>query len=267
MSLRRMLPFILINIIVSAVVILAILAWWEQRHPAAETIVSTPVAAATTVFVPALPAEVNDTPPEQAITETEVESDGPPLYTVQPGDTLGKIATEFDVSVSDIMAANGLDNPNIIDVSQVLIIPMAGFVTPTSPPPTAAAATPTQAVLATVTADFVSGEVNVEIAGIIGLGSLAEEAIFIRNNGSQTVALQGWTLSDPVGHVYTFDQVTLFGGGNDLNTGISVHTEAGQDSSTDLYWGLEQALWQAGGQVLLRDATGILKAEYTIPPP
>ena len=264
MSLRRMLPFILINVIVSAAVILAILFWWEQRHPAVEpAAASTPAAAATTVFVPALPAEVNNAPPEEATPAPET-NEGPPVYVVQSGDTLGKIATEFDVPVADIMAANGLDNPNVINAGQSLIIPVGGLTTPTAPPPTAA---PTQAALPTVTAAFMQGDVNVEIVAVIGVGSLTDEAVFIRNSGSQTVALQGWTLSDPVGRVYTFDQVTLFGGSDELNAGISVHTEAGQDNSTDLYWGLEQAIWHIGDTITLRNPAGVLQAEYTIPAP
>jgi nucleoid-associated protein YgaU len=45
-------------------------------------------------------------------------------YTVQSGDSLGKIALEFSVSVDDLMAANNLTNPDIISVGQVLTIPV-----------------------------------------------------------------------------------------------------------------------------------------------
>lgn len=43
-------------------------------------------------------------------------------YTVQAGNTLGGIASQFHVSVSQLMAWNHLSNPNLISVGQVLVI-------------------------------------------------------------------------------------------------------------------------------------------------
>ncbi len=51
-------------------------------------------------------------------------------YTVQPGDTLGGIAFEFDVTVEDLVAANGLQDANVLEVDQVLIIPIGGQLPP-----------------------------------------------------------------------------------------------------------------------------------------
>ena len=44
-------------------------------------------------------------------------------YTVQSGDTLTAIARRYGVSVSSIVDANGIDDPNMIDVGEQLIIP------------------------------------------------------------------------------------------------------------------------------------------------
>lgn len=44
-------------------------------------------------------------------------------YTVQRGDTLGRIALENGVSVADLAAANDINNPNLIYPGQVLVIP------------------------------------------------------------------------------------------------------------------------------------------------
>jgi LysM repeat protein len=44
-------------------------------------------------------------------------------YTVRQGDTLGEIARDHDVSVSDLVAANRISNPNLIRPGQVLVIP------------------------------------------------------------------------------------------------------------------------------------------------
>lgn len=67
-------------------------------------------------------------------------------YTVQPGDTLAKIAQQYQVTVEAILAANGLQNPNLIQVGQELVIPGRGAegqggseASPTPPPPSAAA--------------------------------------------------------------------------------------------------------------------------------
>jgi LysM repeat protein len=61
----------------------------------------------------------------------EVSPDGPIVaaytmystYTVRPGDTLNKIATEFGVSGDTIMRTSGLSDPNLLHPGQVLTIP------------------------------------------------------------------------------------------------------------------------------------------------
>jgi FOG: LysM repeat len=45
------------------------------------------------------------------------------LYIVQPGDTLSELAIMFGTTVADIMAANGLTDPDSLQVGQPLIIP------------------------------------------------------------------------------------------------------------------------------------------------
>jgi len=50
-------------------------------------------------------------------------SPGAITYTVQPGDTLAKIAAEFGVTVEAIVEANEIEDPSLINVGQVLVIP------------------------------------------------------------------------------------------------------------------------------------------------
>lgn len=44
-------------------------------------------------------------------------------YTVKRGDTLGKIAREQGVSLADLVEANSISNPNLIQIGQILVIP------------------------------------------------------------------------------------------------------------------------------------------------
>jgi uncharacterized protein YkwD len=44
-------------------------------------------------------------------------------YVVQPGDTLFQIATQFGTSVDKLVEANGITNPDRIEIGQVVIIP------------------------------------------------------------------------------------------------------------------------------------------------
>ena len=74
---------------------------------------------------------------------TSVPSTPPPggqtTYVVQPGDTLNSIARRFGTTTSAIAQANGIVNPNLIFVGQVLVIPTGGSV----PQPTAIPGQPT----------------------------------------------------------------------------------------------------------------------------
>jgi LysM repeat protein len=74
------------------------------------------------------------------------------LYKVQQGDTLGAIAEQFGTSVEEVMAANGITDPNAVQAGQLLIIPSLISNTvpletaaPGAPTGTAAASTPTVA--------------------------------------------------------------------------------------------------------------------------
>lgn len=48
---------------------------------------------------------------------------GGPIYIVQPGDSLYSIAARFSVSLDDLLAANGIADPNTLAAGQPLIIP------------------------------------------------------------------------------------------------------------------------------------------------
>ncbi len=46
-----------------------------------------------------------------------------PIYIVQPGDTLSSIAVRFNITVAQLMEANGISDPNLLAAGQQVIIP------------------------------------------------------------------------------------------------------------------------------------------------
>ncbi len=258
MSARRMLPFILINVIVSAVVVLAILYFWEnQRAENMPVVAQTAVADATfaTPTSSSFMSAATNTP------EATAEPEGPPVHVVNAGDTLATIAQIYDVPMEDIIAANNLANPNFLSVGDQLIIPVGGLATATPPPPEPTPVTsPTPIAAATITVTEGS-EAVVGITAVIAPGDLENEAVQIVNSGSSPIALLGWKIADLQNHVYTFGQVTLFGDG----AGILFHTAVGRDGATDIFWGLSEPVWEPGELVTLLDAQDNIMATFTVP--
>lgn len=82
--------------------------------------------------LPTLPAVLDITPaPTLDIDATAtafaaVERPSPTaaaLYTVQPGDNLSTIAERFNTTVEELVAANGLTDPDALQPGQTLLIP------------------------------------------------------------------------------------------------------------------------------------------------
>ncbi len=44
-------------------------------------------------------------------------------YVVQAGDTLGDIAQRYGISIQDLITANGITDPNALDIGMVLNVP------------------------------------------------------------------------------------------------------------------------------------------------
>jgi LysM repeat protein len=256
---RRLIVYLLLNALVSAVVTATVLWLWDRSHPAS------PVSPAMTdtATPPVMPA-VDTLAPVAVPTDaapTAAALATPTSYTVKAGDSLGSIAAAFDVSVDEIMALNGLTDANVISVGQRLLIPGPG-----AAPPTAEAGdeTPAATVVVepprpTATRDPDVPLPRLTIREVVSAGSLAQEALVVVNDGGP-VDLAGWSLRDETGHSYSFPSLMLFEGG-----AVTIHTAAGADSVTDLYWGQADAVWESGKDVLLSDADGNLHARFAIP--
>jgi LysM repeat protein len=89
---------------------------------ATSTAAATPTRVAPLKIVTPTPFDPNVTPsPGPASTPTPAEN--PATYVVQEGDTLYAIALRFDVELDDLIALNGLSDPNDIQTGQELQIP------------------------------------------------------------------------------------------------------------------------------------------------
>lgn len=77
------------------------------------------------------PGGQQPTSPAPAATPTPAPARTPGTYTVQAGDTLGAIAERFGVTIADLVAANGLADPDLIYPGQELTIPAATTPIPT----------------------------------------------------------------------------------------------------------------------------------------
>ena len=70
----------------------------------------------------------SDTPPPTGTPrDTDTPSPPPPqTYTVKQGETLSEIASRFGVGIDTLAEANGIINPALVSIGQILVIPPAG---------------------------------------------------------------------------------------------------------------------------------------------
>jgi len=97
--------------------------------PSLEAVTPTPTTAAETTPTVALTPTPISTP---VPTPTSTAVTGEQIHTVQPGENLFRIALHYGISYQSVAAANGIINPDLINVGQRLTIP-AGGTAPTAP--------------------------------------------------------------------------------------------------------------------------------------
>lgn len=255
---RKQIAFIIsVNAVISAAISVAVTLLIAQ--PAEILPTSTPARAAVAESTPAVVVEV--TPGVE-----------PVIHTVQSGDTISGLALLYDVPEADIIAANQLVNPDFLQLGMQLVIPVGGLAqatatftpapTPTDTPipfePPSADMTATAGAVLGVTATALpkppaTGDLKVEIGEILGIGQVDQETVVINNLGDRLADMEGWTLSDTDGNIYTFPNFRLWVGGS-----VMVHTRIGQDGNppADLFWGKLEAVWSPGDVATLKDAAG-----------
>lgn len=244
------------------------------------------------VILPALgaPEPVSSPVPTQAIAGQPTNSGlsagptaTPIVHVVQSGDTISGLALMYDVSAEDIIAANQLQNPNFLQVGIRLTIPVGGVAAVTAtltPVPTAtetplpvvppsAERTATAAAAAGATATDLptplpsTGDLEVEITEILGVGQEDQEQVVITNAGSRLADMQGWTLRDSDGNEFVFPNFRLWQDGS-----ATVHTRMGQDGNppSHFYWKKLEPIWSAGEEATLENAAGETVSTYVVEP-
>jgi LysM repeat protein len=261
MSFRQMLPFLFLNVVVSAVVVLSILFWWDNRGGGGETVGAlTPAAEAGGhgLATPNIAAPPSGTVAPEATASAAANE--PIIHTVEAGQTLNMISQQYDVSIDDIMLVNGLDDPNFIAAGQQLTIPIGGVPTPTVPAPTEAVVEALPSPIPTEPLSSAGGG-QIGVTGVLDPGVLDTEAVQLVNSGAQQQSLEGWKVRDEDGNVYTFGAVSIFGEG----AGVLLHTRAGDDTFSDLFWGLIEPVWRSGEVLTLWDANDQVIVTFTVP--
>jgi LysM repeat protein len=245
---------LIVIIILAAIVLTILLVWGGGSEP--EPLTSTPTTG-TSLPTSAIVASSSPT-----ALPTETPTPAPLVYTVKAGDTLSGIAQTYRVSVQDIIEVNRLANPDILNVGQELIIP-GHFITPTDVPPTEEASPTTASAsdipppsLPTLTP---SGPSVVEIWQVLSPNMLATETVIVHNRGG-LASLEKWTLSDAEGNTFIFPALTLFTDGK-----VRVHSAAGENTPSDLYWGRASPAWHSGELMTLHDAGGNMVDTYIVP--
>jgi LysM repeat protein len=262
---RKQVAFIIaVNAVISAVISVVVVLLVARPPEKVSSITPTSPVAATQ------PVGAASTPTAELV-----------IHIVQPGDTISGLALQYDVPEADIIAASHLENPNFLQVGRELIIPIGGLTQATAtftPEPTATETPipfqpPSADMTATAAAELgatatalptplpSTGELQIEISEILAPGQVDQERVVISNVGDRLADMQGWTLSDIDGNVYSFPNFRLWAGGS-----VTVHTRIGQDGNppANFYWGKLQAVWSASEVATLRDAAGAEISTYIV---
>jgi len=210
----------------------------------------------------ATPAAIAPTPTATAMSGFLAAASSPTpapfFYVIQPGDTLAGIAAAYGLTVDELIAANSLSDPNVIQAGQPLIIP--GLSAPTATPlPTRTPLAPGSLPPAPPPTPTFSGPPLIEIAGVLGAGSPETEMAQVRNRGGMA-SLEGWTLSSAAGTRFVFPRLILFAGGQ-----VAIHSGVGASDPLHLYWGRAAPAWRSGELLTLQDQQGAVVDTYIVP--
>ncbi len=220
--------YLSLNVLVSACTVLAVLFTWDQLSgPMPRGLM---VKAFSRLSIASTPTPLPPSPgtPEVQATATPAFL----YYQVVSGDTFESLAEKYNIPVEELIAVNGFSKSQPLGEGEALRIPLE------------AAAT-------------------VVIDSVIGAGDLDSEHVLLKQRGEGELSLVGWRMEDNQGNIFIFPQfpqLILYRGG-----AVNIFTKAGSNTVVDLYWGMEQPVWESGDTVTLKDPQGKVRATYQVP--
>ena len=227
-SWKRLLFYLTLNILVSVCTTLAVLFIWDQfSGPMPRNLLPKALAGLSPDSTAApQPANPGAQTPRPTPTEAFI------IYQVKAGDTFESLASRYNLSVDELIAANGFPRSQPLGEGEVLRIP----VTPRG---------------------------SVAIDSVVGAGDLESERVLLKHQGEGELSLVGWRLEDGQGDIFIFPQfpqLILYKDG-----AVNLHTKSGNNTIVDLYWGLNAPVWKTGVAITLKDPQGNVRATYIVP--
>jgi LysM repeat protein len=201
-------PFLMLAVLgahVAAAAVFITMSGCQTRRPAAVEVQPPPAPVLPPGIEPAPPAAPAPRPairPPVAV-EPMPTSDEAPVYFVQKGDSLSKIAKNAGVSAAEIAELNRISDPNKIRVGQRLLLPVHARSLPSAPPPAAKPAAPakpavsagpvtdsgnTHTVRAGDTLTKIANRYNTSVSALLELNGLKRDSII---KVGQTIKLPG----------------------------------------------------------------------------
>ena len=251
MNIARWTSYLILNVFVSASVAVAVLMYWDKYQRPYANIGTNPVEIANIDY-----GESQEYNSNQVISNES--SHDSTTYRVSAGDTIGRIALQFNLTVEELMKANNISDPNRLSIDQQLVIPVTKSMEPTLRPMATASATDTVTISDKDTLPVTEYSHKLEIRSVNSIGNLEFERLVVVNWG-ETVSLLGWSIVSSAGETYDFPELRLYENGQ-----VTVHTSVGNNTVTDLYWGKSESAWEPGVTMNLVDSNGSTHANYEI---
>jgi LysM repeat protein len=227
-SWTRLFFYLALNVVVSACTVLFVLFAWDQLSGPLPHDLLPKALKGLAPGATATPLSVVSGDPEIQPTPTEEFL----IYQVQGGDTFESLAAKYNIAVQELIAVNGFTRSQPLGEGEVLRIPV-----------------------------HAGGGVTID--SVIGAGDLDSERVMLKHTGEGELSLVGWRLEDEQGNIFIFPQfpqLILYRGG-----AVNIYTKTGSNTVVDLFWGLNNSVWESGETVTLKDPQGNIRATYSVP--
>ena len=243
--------YLILNVFVSATVTIAVLMYWDKHQGSNSNLIPDPVMISNI-------DSGNSEQHKSGQVISNIRQNDSIKYRVRAGDTAGRIALQFNLTVEELMEANDIVDPNKLAIDQFLFIPVTESLEPTKRPMAIDYMTATVEILEPDTSVVSESRHMLEIRSVSSAGDLESEKLVIANWGG-TVSLLGWAIVSSTGDTYDFPALRLHESGQ-----VTLHTVVGNNSVTDLYWGRSQSAWSSGITIRLMDSSGNSHTSYEI---